>query len=137
MRGLTSKIDKFRKYRTIMRHLDSAFPDATPEEVAALPDQICIICREPLMGEEFLPQRDEEGQPGEAPRAANAQGANGRAGAMPRVKKLPCGHVFHMECLRGWLPQAQNCPLYCRQSRYMVDLQIGEEPSKAAGQVDL
>ena len=43
IRGLTSKIDKFRKYRTIMRHLDTSFPDATPEEVAALPDQICII----------------------------------------------------------------------------------------------
>eukprot|EP01114_Cavostelium_apophysatum_P014960 TRINITY_DN3992_c0_g1_i1.p1 TRINITY_DN3992_c0_g1~~TRINITY_DN3992_c0_g1_i1.p1 ORF type:complete len:566 (+),score=150.79 TRINITY_DN3992_c0_g1_i1:165-1862(+) len=30
-------------------------------------------------------------------------------------KKLPCGHILHMHCLRGWLEQQQVCPI-CRTS---------------------
>jgi hypothetical protein len=26
------------------------------------------------------------------------------------VKKLPCGHMFHSQCLRGWLERGQSCP---------------------------
>ena len=28
-------------------------------------------------------------------------------------KKLPCGHIFHLDCLRLWLQQQQSCPT-CR-----------------------
>eukprot|EP01135_Chromosphaera_perkinsii_P011709 Nk52_evm32s2474 gene=Nk52_evmTU32s2474 len=29
------------------------------------------------------------------------------------AKKLPCGHVFHLHCLRSWLERQQTCPT-CR-----------------------
>lgn len=32
---------------------------------------------------------------------------------MEKGKKLACGHVFHLECLRMWLQHQQTCPL-CR-----------------------
>lgn len=30
------------------------------------------------------------------------------------AKKLPCGHLFHMHCLRSWLERQQLCPT-CRR----------------------
>lgn len=33
--------------------------------------------------------------------------------AGPGAKRLPCGHIFHLDCLRLWLQQQQSCPT-CR-----------------------
>ena len=32
---------------------------------------------------------------------------------METAKKLPCGHFFHVDCLRSWLQHQQSCPT-CR-----------------------
>lgn len=32
---------------------------------------------------------------------------------MVAAKKLPCGHLFHVHCLRSWLERQQTCPT-CR-----------------------
>eukprot|EP01147_Barroeca_monosierra_P001405 gene1405-4572_t len=32
---------------------------------------------------------------------------------MTSAKKLPCGHIFHLNCLRRWLQENQTCPA-CR-----------------------
>jgi E3 ubiquitin-protein ligase AMFR len=34
---------------------------------------------------------------------------------MESAKKLPCNHIFHQSCLRGWLEQHHSCPT-CRFS---------------------
>ena len=43
-----------------------------------------------------------------------------------RGKKLPCSHVFHLECLRMWLQHQQSCPL-CR-----ADIPITATPMAVA-----
>lgn len=32
---------------------------------------------------------------------------------MVTAKKLRCGHLFHVHCLRSWLERQQTCPI-CR-----------------------
>uniref|UniRef100_A0A0G4FIQ2 RING-type E3 ubiquitin transferase n=1 Tax=Chromera velia CCMP2878 TaxID=1169474 RepID=A0A0G4FIQ2_9ALVE len=44
-------------------------------------------------------------------------------------KKLPCGHVFHSDCLRSWFVQQQTCPT-CRAEV------VGEGPSSPTSQAD-
>ncbi|XP_039117178.1 ERAD-associated E3 ubiquitin-protein ligase HRD1B-like [Dioscorea cayenensis subsp. rotundata] len=34
---------------------------------------------------------------------------------MFRAKKLPCGHIFHVECLLSWMQENDSCPT-CRSS---------------------
>ena len=40
---------------------------------------------------------------------------------METGKKLPCGHILHLECLRSWLQQDPTCPL-CRKSVLIEEL---------------
>jgi E3 ubiquitin-protein ligase synoviolin len=62
------------KYRELNRLLNSTFPDATAEELAAS-DTTCIVCME-----EMTP---------------------------PGPKRLPCGHILHVGCLRSWFEKQQ------------------------------
>nr|PIM02269.1 zinc finger, C3HC4 type (RING finger) domain-containing protein [Toxoplasma gondii COUG] len=41
-------------------------------------------------------------------------------------KKLPCSHIFHIDCLRSWLVQQQSCPT-CR-----ADIPSDDSPSTTA-----
>jgi len=77
--------------------MDQRYPNATADEMTAMSDRTCIICRE-----EMVPH-----QAGEAP--VNVDGPN------TTPKKLPCGHIFHFHCLRSWLERQQSCPT-CRRT---------------------
>lgn len=46
-------------------------------------------------------------------------------------KKLPCGHILHLECLRSWLQQDPTCPL-CRKSVIIEDLYESDKITYAA-----
>lgn len=34
------------------------------------------------------------------------------------IKRLPCGHMYHVRCIDRWLLQNVSCPL-CRESVYL------------------
>lgn len=42
---------------------------------------------------------------------------------MTTGKKLPCGHIFHLECIRMWFQTRQNCP-FCR-----AEVPVGPTPT--------
>ena len=84
-RNFNRRVKAFIQYRKVTANLHERFPDATTEELTALDDS-CIICRDDMT-------------------------ADGVGGAVP--KKLPCGHIFHLRCLRTWMERQQACPT-CR-----------------------
>eukprot|EP00027_Filamoeba_sp_ATCC50430_P009546 CAMPEP_0168548458 /NCGR_PEP_ID=MMETSP0413-20121227/4571_1 /TAXON_ID=136452 /ORGANISM="Filamoeba nolandi, Strain NC-AS-23-1" /LENGTH=202 /DNA_ID=CAMNT_0008578761 /DNA_START=755 /DNA_END=1359 /DNA_ORIENTATION=- len=65
--------------------MNSRYPNATPEELAAA--ETCIVC----------------------------------LGSMVEAKKLPCGHILHLGCLRSWLERRQECPI-CRTSVFQEEI---------------
>lgn len=49
---------------------------------------------------------------------------------MSAAKKLPCGHFFHVHCLRSWLERQQTCPT-CRAPVFTPEIgpATGTEPA--------
>ncbi|BGP24877.1 E3 ubiquitin-protein ligase synoviolin [Rhodotorula toruloides] len=119
LRSFLLKLRDLRRYRQATRNMDELYPDATREEMDAMTDKTCIICREDM---EF---RSAEGEIAGAEGAGDNAQAGQDAGVQPQraeqrvglndtPKKLPCGHVFHFHCLRSWLERQQSCPT-CRR----------------------
>ncbi|KAF7298276.1 RING-type domain-containing protein [Mycena chlorophos] len=97
-RSLITRLRSLHRYQTATRNMDERYPNATEQEMAAMSDHTCIICREEMV----LPRPHQE--PGPAPEGPNTT-----------PKKLPCGHIFHFNCLRSWLERQQSCPT-CRRN---------------------
>lgn len=82
--------------RRAIQNLNESYPDVTQEQLATLPDTICIICREEMLS--VVPEGGQQ---------QNQQ--------QPQIKRLPCDHIFHKGCLRSWFQRQQTCPT-CRTS---------------------
>ncbi|CAG7566488.1 unnamed protein product [Fusarium equiseti] len=89
-RDFIKRLGALLRYRKAIQEMNR-YPDATLEELAR--EDTCIICRE-----EMRPWDPEN---------------NPRAMDRIRPKKLPCGHILHLGCLKSWLERQQVCPT-CR-----------------------
>jgi len=106
-RNFRKRVNEFIRYRRVTANLNDRFPDSTAEDLQQ-GDDVCIICREIM-----------EVRPGE-----------NMGGSKP--KKLPCGHSFHLHCLRSWLERQQSCPT-CRQS-VLPERELRENAARAAAE---
>lgn len=89
--SLFDNVRKLLRSRAATRDMESRYPRLTNEELQALQDPTCIICREELVVSPN--ERSDNNTP----------------------RKLACGHVFHFRCLHSWLERQQSCPT-CRRS---------------------
>lgn len=136
-RSFLGRLRDLVRYREATRNMDERYPDATAEEMQAMNDRTCIICREEMVVRDATPpapadrQAPADGAPAAAPAPAPAPAQDAqRIGPNDTPKKLPCGHVFHFHCLRSWLERQQSCPT-CR--RTVLDNNNNAQPAQANG----
>ncbi|KAK6601283.1 hypothetical protein H4I96_06624 [Botrytis cinerea] len=86
-RSFVKRLTAFLRYRRATHDMNSRYEDATVEDIQR--EDTCIICRE-----EMRPWP-------------------GTVNERTRPKKLPCGHILHLGCLKSWLERQQVCPT-CR-----------------------
>ncbi|KAJ2913456.1 hypothetical protein MD484_g6939, partial [Candolleomyces efflorescens] len=119
-RSFISRLKALHRYQTATRNMDQRYPNATEEELTAMSDRTCIICREEMVFHDPQTQGESRDGPNMAP------------------KKLPCGHIFHFYCLRSWLERQQSCPT-CRRTVLDENLppspRVNDPPQPAPGQV--
>ncbi|KAM0453244.1 hypothetical protein ACHAPV_009038 [Trichoderma viride] len=89
-RDFLKRLNALLRYRRAIQEMNK-YADASVQDLAQ--ENTCIICREEMR---FW-------DPAE------------NVGVVDRIrpKKLPCGHILHLGCLRSWLERQQVCPT-CR-----------------------
>ncbi len=97
---LRGKIEGFVKYRAVTGDMNERFPDATEEEMT-----------------EEVTDTTADGDPADTtPRRKDCIICRE---PLLSGKRLPCGHIFHFQCLRQWLMHQQACPM-CRDELGMT-----------------
>lgn len=108
-RSFLKRLSAFLKYRNATRDMNQRYPDATVEEIQR--EDTCIICREEMTP--WSVTNPAPGAPGpDAPQPPPVRSPI--TSERSRPKKLPCGHVLHLGCLKSWLERQQVCPT-CRR----------------------
>ncbi|KAF3938718.1 hypothetical protein ABW19_dt0209966 [Dactylella cylindrospora] len=116
IRSFIGRVRDFIAYRRATAHMNSRYPDATREEIGR--EAVCIICREEMTAWSDTPG-GQQGRP--------AQQDDEELEIIDerfRPKKLPCGHVLHLACLKSWMERQQRCPT-CR--RPVLDTAAGQQ----------
>ncbi|KEQ77370.1 hypothetical protein M436DRAFT_36366 [Aureobasidium namibiae CBS 147.97] len=97
--SFVKRVQDYNNYRKATQNMNSRYPDATSEELTN--DNTCIVCREVMV-------------PWNQPDAAGQTPRPSLTNEGMRAKKLPCGHILHLRCLKAWLERQQACPT-CRR----------------------
>lgn len=131
--SFSKRVTDYVAYRRATSDMNARYPDATVEEIRG---DVCIICREtmlaweqPQAGATAVPAGEEEARA--AANAAPAAPPRRRDEGM-RAKKLPCGHILHLRCLKAWLERQQVCPT-CRRPVVNADAPANGSGPAAVG----
>jgi E3 ubiquitin-protein ligase synoviolin len=124
-RSFVKRLTAFVRYRRATQDMNAKYEDATVEDIQR--EDTCIICREEMRPWSVTNPQAPPAAPGNLPPARPAATANERS----RPKKLPCGHILHLGCLKSWLERQQVCPT-CRRSVTDNGPQAGQTPANNA-----
>jgi E3 ubiquitin-protein ligase synoviolin len=107
-RSFVKRLTAFLRYRRATHDMNKRYDDATVEDIQR--EDTCIICREDMRPWSVTNPQAPPVEHGALPPAQPPSTVNERS----RPKKLPCGHVLHLGCLKSWLERQQVCPT-CRE----------------------
>jgi E3 ubiquitin-protein ligase synoviolin len=110
-RSFVKRLTAFLRYRRATQDMNKRYEDATVEDIQR--EDTCIICREEMRPWSVTNPRPPPADP-EAPPPARPPRPATPANERSRPKKLPCGHILHLGCLKSWLERQQVCPT-CRR----------------------
>ncbi|KAK6464379.1 hypothetical protein DFJ63DRAFT_70072 [Scheffersomyces coipomensis] len=91
------EVTQLIKFIQSSKRLETQLPDATKENLET--ENVCIICRDDMYSVDEY----------------NRSHPKNHLPSRRYPKKLKCGHILHMGCLKDWLERSDNCPL-CRQN---------------------
>ncbi|RDX40453.1 hypothetical protein OH76DRAFT_1412959 [Lentinus brumalis] len=128
-RSFITRLRALVRYHNATRDMDRRYPDATEAELAEMSDRTCIICREEMQSRQAVAA--DQPANGEAQPQGDQQPQPPADGPNMTPKKLPCGHIFHFQCLRSWLERQQSCPT-CR--RTVLETNTPQAQNRAPGQ---
>jgi E3 ubiquitin-protein ligase synoviolin len=111
--AFSKRVADYVAYRRATSDMNTRYPDATSQEIQG---DVCIICRETMLAWE-QPVAPAAGQ--QAPANVPPTPPRRRDEGL-RAKKLPCGHILHLRCLKAWLERQQVCPT-CRRPVVAAD----------------
>ncbi|KAK6506535.1 E3 ubiquitin-protein ligase hrd1 [Arthrobotrys conoides] len=117
LRSFIGRCRDYIRFKRATQQMNLKYPDATREEIAR--ENVCIICRETMRAWSDTPETAAQQQAQQAEIVDEEDIADDRM----RPKKLPCGHVLHLACLKSWMERQQRCPT-CRRP-------VLEEPDAA------
>jgi len=109
-RSFVKRLTAFLRYRRATHDMNTRYEDATVEDIQR--EDTCIICREEMRPWSVTNPLAPQGAPGAIPPAPARP--TGPVNERSRPKKLPCGHILHLGCLKSWLERQQVCPT-CRR----------------------
>ncbi|TVY35499.1 ERAD-associated E3 ubiquitin-protein ligase [Lachnellula occidentalis] len=107
-RSFTKRLSAFLRYRRATNDMNQKYADATVEDIQR--EDTCIICREEMTPWSVTNPQAPPAGPGTVP---PARPSGHTVNEQSRPKKLPCGHILHLGCLKRWLERQQACPI-CR-----------------------
>ena len=90
-RSFLDRVSAVARYHRATRNMELRYKTVTEEELKS-GESTCVVCREDM-------------------KPATLIGSN----RTEMGKRLPCGHRFHLRCLKSWLEKQQTCPI-CRRS---------------------
>lgn len=86
------------------KQLDDKLPNLHIEDMKNWDNNICIVCMDDLFPiadvEKITADKEQEIY-------------QGLIQSKKKPKKLPCGHILHLNCLKNWMERSQTCPI-CR-----------------------
>ncbi|KAK6338137.1 E3 ubiquitin-protein ligase hrd1 [Orbilia brochopaga] len=106
IRSFITKVRDYIAYKKATADMNSKYPDANATEIAREP--LCIICRETMVAWSEAPTT------GGRTAQVFVDDEGNIVDERMRPKKLPCGHVLHLMCLKSWMERQQRCPT-CRR----------------------
>lgn len=107
--SFSKRVLDYIAYRKATSDMNTRYPDATTEEIRG---DACIVCRETMVAWD-QPEAQPQAQPADQQPAAAPTPTRKKDEGL-RAKKLPCGHILHLRCLKAWLERQQVCPT-CRR----------------------